>query len=152
MGGKVLLALLADPARAREIVARAGAVDVYVVDSFPGAATQAPLDSVETVLGAQWSDAAVVLPGCDKNLPGTLMGLARIDRPSLLVYGGTIRAGCARLPGGGAARTQASGSSRSQSRPGWRSGSPPARRSRPRESAPRRPRSGGCRSGHARTA
>ena len=50
-------------------------------------------DSVETVMRAQWYDAAVVVPGCDKNMPGVIMGVARVDRPAIMVYGGTIRAG-----------------------------------------------------------
>ena len=50
-------------------------------------------DSIETVMEAQWYDANVSLPGCDKNMPGCLMAMARINRPSLMVYGGTIRAG-----------------------------------------------------------
>lgn len=50
-------------------------------------------DSIETVMQAQWYDANVALPGCDKNMPGCLMAMARINRPSLMVYGGTIRAG-----------------------------------------------------------
>ena len=50
-------------------------------------------DSIETVMGAQWYDANVSLPGCDKNMPGTIMAAARLNRPSLMVYGGTIRAG-----------------------------------------------------------
>ncbi len=50
-------------------------------------------DSIETVMGAQWYDALVALPGCDKNMPGCLMAMARIDRPSIMIYGGTIRAG-----------------------------------------------------------
>ena len=50
-------------------------------------------DSVETVMRAQWYDGAIVVPGCDKNMPGVMMGIARVDRPSLMVYGGTIRAG-----------------------------------------------------------
>ena len=50
-------------------------------------------DSIETVVRGQWYDGAIVLPGCDKNLPGVMMALARVDRPSLMVYGGTIRAG-----------------------------------------------------------
>ena len=50
-------------------------------------------DSIETVMQAQWYDANVSLPGCDKNMPGCLMAMARINRPSLMVYGGTIRAG-----------------------------------------------------------
>ncbi|MCZ7643790.1 MAG: dihydroxy-acid dehydratase [Planctomycetota bacterium] len=51
-------------------------------------------DSVETVMGAQWYDALVALPGCDKNMPGCLIAMARLNRPALMVYGGTIRAGC----------------------------------------------------------
>ncbi len=50
-------------------------------------------DSIETVMGAQWYDALIALPGCDKNMPGCVMAMARIDRPSIMVYGGTIRAG-----------------------------------------------------------
>ena len=50
-------------------------------------------DSVETVLRAQWYDACITLPGCDKNLPGCLMGMSRVNRPALMIYGGTIRAG-----------------------------------------------------------
>ena len=51
-------------------------------------------DSIETVMHAQWYDANVSLPGCDKNMPGCLMAMGRVNRPSLMVYGGTIRAGC----------------------------------------------------------
>ncbi len=51
-------------------------------------------DSIETVVSAQWYDAVVTLPGCDKNMPGSIMALARLNRPGLMVYGGTIRAGC----------------------------------------------------------
>ncbi len=50
-------------------------------------------DSIETVMGAQWYDANVALPGCDKNMPGCVMAMARVNRPALMVYGGTIRAG-----------------------------------------------------------
>jgi dihydroxy-acid dehydratase len=50
-------------------------------------------DSIETVMGAQWYDALVTVPGCDKNMPGSVMAMARLNRPSLMVYGGTIRAG-----------------------------------------------------------
>lgn len=50
-------------------------------------------DSIETVMGAQWYDALVALPGCDKNMPGCLIAMARLNRPALMVYGGTIRAG-----------------------------------------------------------
>ncbi len=51
-------------------------------------------DSIETVMGAQWYDALIALPGCDKNMPGTVIAMARLNRPSIMVYGGTIRAGC----------------------------------------------------------
>ncbi|MGD9311116.1 MAG: dihydroxy-acid dehydratase, partial [Desulfosarcina sp.] len=50
-------------------------------------------DSIETVMRAQWYDANVSLPGCDKNMPGCIIAMARINRPALMVYGGTIRAG-----------------------------------------------------------
>ncbi|TPX54335.1 dihydroxy-acid dehydratase [Synchytrium endobioticum] len=50
-------------------------------------------DSFETICGAQWYDACVAIPGCDKNMPGVLMAFARLNRPSLMVYGGTIRGG-----------------------------------------------------------
>jgi dihydroxy-acid dehydratase len=50
-------------------------------------------DSIETVVEAQWYDALVALPGCDKNMPGCLMAMGRLNRPALMVYGGTIRAG-----------------------------------------------------------
>jgi len=46
-------------------------------------------------MGAQWYDGNIALPGCDKNMPGTVIAMARINRPSLMVYGGTIRAGSA---------------------------------------------------------
>ena len=50
-------------------------------------------DSIETVMGAQWYDALVTVPGCDKNMPGSVIAMARLNRPALMVYGGTIRAG-----------------------------------------------------------
>jgi dihydroxy-acid dehydratase len=50
-------------------------------------------DSIETVVGAQWYDALVTIPGCDKNMPGSVIAMARLNRPALMVYGGTIRAG-----------------------------------------------------------
>ncbi|WVR04110.1 hypothetical protein IAU60_001109 [Kwoniella sp. DSM 27419] len=56
-------------------------------------------DSVETVGGGHWLDGMVVVPGCDKNMPGTLIALGRLNRPGLMVYGGTIRPGAC---GGGA--------------------------------------------------
>jgi len=51
-------------------------------------------DSIETMMAAQWYDANVSLPGCDKNMPGCIMAMGRLNRPSLMIYGGTIRAGC----------------------------------------------------------
>ncbi len=50
-------------------------------------------DSIETVMRAQYYDANVTIPGCDKNMPGCLMAMARVNRPALMVYGGTIRPG-----------------------------------------------------------
>ena len=51
-------------------------------------------DSIETVMGGQWYDALIALPGCDKNMPGCVMAMGRLNRPAIMVYGGTIRAGC----------------------------------------------------------
>src|SRR3990172_4665833 len=53
-------------------------------------------DSIETVMRAQWYDANISIPGCDKNMPGSVMAMARLNRPSLMIYGGTIRAGVGR--------------------------------------------------------
>jgi len=50
-------------------------------------------DSIETIMGGQWYDACITLPGCDKNMPGCLIAMGRLNRPGLMVYGGTIRAG-----------------------------------------------------------
>ncbi len=50
-------------------------------------------DSVETVMSAQWYDANISLPGCDKNMPGVLIAMGRLNRPSLMIYGGTIKPG-----------------------------------------------------------
>ncbi|MCG6872661.1 MAG: dihydroxy-acid dehydratase [Gammaproteobacteria bacterium] len=50
-------------------------------------------DSVETLVAAQWYDGLIAIPGCDKNMPGVMMAIGRLDRPGLMVYGGTIRAG-----------------------------------------------------------
>ena len=51
-------------------------------------------DSIETIMGGQWYDGLVTLPGCDKNMPGCLMAMGRLNRPALMVYGGTIKPGC----------------------------------------------------------
>jgi dihydroxy-acid dehydratase len=50
-------------------------------------------DSIETVMRAQWYDANISLPGCDKNMPGVVMAIGRLNRPAIVVYGGTIRPG-----------------------------------------------------------
>ena len=50
-------------------------------------------DSIETVMNAQWYDANISIPGCDKNMPGCMIAIGRLNRPALMIYGGTIRAG-----------------------------------------------------------
>jgi len=50
-------------------------------------------DSIETVMRAQWYDANISIVGCDKNMPGSVMAMARVNRPSIMIYGGTIRPG-----------------------------------------------------------
>ncbi len=56
-------------------------------------------DSIETVMGAQWYDGLITLPGCDKNMPGCVMAMGRLDRPAIMVYGGTIKPGHATVGG-----------------------------------------------------
>jgi len=53
-------------------------------------------DSIETVIGCQGMDGVVAIGGCDKNMPGCLMAIARLNRPGIFVYGGTIKPGCFR--------------------------------------------------------
>jgi dihydroxy-acid dehydratase len=50
-------------------------------------------DSIETIMGAQWYDSLIALPGCDKNMPGCLIAMGRLNRPAIMVYGGTIKPG-----------------------------------------------------------
>ena len=50
-------------------------------------------DSVETVMGAQWYDGLITIPGCDKNMPGVMIAMGRLNRPAIMVYGGTIKPG-----------------------------------------------------------
>ncbi|MCH5598464.1 dihydroxy-acid dehydratase [Niabella ginsengisoli] len=50
-------------------------------------------DSIETVCGAQYYDALIAVPGCDKNMPGSIMAMGRLNRPAIMVYGGTIAPG-----------------------------------------------------------
>lgn len=54
-------------------------------------------DSIETVTCAQQHDACITIPGCDKNMPGCIMAMARHNRPSLMVYGGSIAVGHSNL-------------------------------------------------------
>jgi len=56
-------------------------------------------DSIETVMGCQGFDGLVAVGGCDKNMPGCLMAIARLNRPAVFVYGGTILPGCIKLNG-----------------------------------------------------
>ncbi|ULQ54749.1 dihydroxy-acid dehydratase [Flavihumibacter fluvii] len=50
-------------------------------------------DSIEAVCGAQYYDAVIAVPGCDKNMPGSIMAMGRLNRPAIMVYGGTIAPG-----------------------------------------------------------
>lgn len=54
-------------------------------------------DSIETVTCAQHHDACIAIPGCDKNMPGVVMGIARHNRPSVVIYGGTMKPGHSKL-------------------------------------------------------
>ena len=56
-------------------------------------------DSIETVVGCEGMDGFVAIGGCDKNMPGCLMAMARLNRPAVFVYGGTILPGCATIKG-----------------------------------------------------
>ena len=51
-------------------------------------------DSIESMLMAHYYDGSIIIPSCDKNMPGTLLGLARVNRPSIIIYGGSIKPGC----------------------------------------------------------
>merc|ERR1712000_753445 len=53
-------------------------------------------DSIETVMQGQWYDGNISLPGCDKNMPGVAIAIGRVNRPSIMVYGGTINPGCSK--------------------------------------------------------
>ena len=50
-------------------------------------------DSIETVCGAQYYDGLIAIPGCDKNMPGSIMAMGRLNRPAIMVYGGSIHSG-----------------------------------------------------------
>ncbi len=81
-------------------------------------------DSIETVMHAQWYDANISIPGCDKNMPGCLIAMARVNRPSLMIYGGTIKPG--HMP-------KAAGESRGRRDAGYRLCIPMLRRIRRRQ-------------------
>lgn len=51
-------------------------------------------DSIETVVSAQWYDGVIAVVGCDKNMPGAMMAFGRLNRPGMIMYGGTIAPGC----------------------------------------------------------
>ncbi|MEX2671623.1 MAG: dihydroxy-acid dehydratase [Phycisphaeraceae bacterium] len=51
-------------------------------------------DSIESVMAAQWYDGLIAIPGCDKNMPGCLIAMGRLNRPAIMVYGGSIKPGC----------------------------------------------------------
>ncbi|KAI8621843.1 dihydroxy-acid dehydratase [Chytriomyces sp. MP71] len=61
-------------------------------------------DSIETVMKAQWYDANISIPGCDKNMPGCVIAMGRVNRPSIMVYGGTIKPGVSGICGSGGER------------------------------------------------
>src|SRR6201995_1676205 len=50
-------------------------------------------DSIEAIVGGQYYDGLITLPGCDKNMPGSIMAMGRLNRPSIMIYGGTIKPG-----------------------------------------------------------
>ncbi|PWH86711.1 dihydroxy-acid dehydratase [Brumimicrobium oceani] len=50
-------------------------------------------DSIETVVSAQWYDAVLAVVGCDKNMPGSIIAMGRLDRPAIMIYGGSIHSG-----------------------------------------------------------
>ena len=56
-------------------------------------------DSMETMCAAHWYDGLIALPGCDKNMPGSILAMIRLNRPSIMVYGGTIKPGCTAFDG-----------------------------------------------------
>jgi hypothetical protein len=93
--GRGLLLLLlgiSEPGRSRCPKSEARAAPACPHTPSPALTPSRPADSIETVMSAQWYDANISLPGCDKNMPGTLMAMARLNRPSLMIYGGAPQA------------------------------------------------------------
>ena len=94
-------ALGADEAGAKSVVFNTITVSDGISMGTPGmryslVSREVIADSIETVVGAQGFDGVVAIGGCDKNMPACAMALARLDRPSVFVYGGTIQTGEAR--------------------------------------------------------
>ena len=65
----------------------------HLVSSSPHEQAKIGAHVITTGLHLQWYDANISLPGCDKNMPGVLIAMARLNRPALMVYGGTIKPG-----------------------------------------------------------
>ncbi len=88
----------ADAAGAKSIVFNTITVSDGISNGTPGmsyslVSREVIADSIETVVGAEGFDGLVTIGGCDKNMPGCAMAMARLNRPSVFVYGGTIRPG-----------------------------------------------------------
>ncbi|KAI0272919.1 dehydratase family-domain-containing protein [Russula aff. rugulosa BPL654] len=73
--------------------AKASLSDAGIIGYQFGTVGDLIADQVETAAGGHWLDGMVVIPGCDKNMPGVLMALGRLNRPGVMIYGGTIRPG-----------------------------------------------------------
>src|SRR5690606_21592241 len=88
----------ADAAGGKSVIFNTITVSDGIANGTPGmryslVSREVIADSIETVAGAQGFDGLVAIGGCDKNMPGCVMAMARLDRPSVFVYGGTIRPG-----------------------------------------------------------
>ena len=81
--------------------AKQSALDDSLVTPPPSVAANPTCSALcmAQVMSAQWYDANISLPGCDKNMPGTVIAMARLNRPSIMVYGGTIKPGFSALDG-----------------------------------------------------
>ncbi len=64
-----------------------------IADSIETVVEGMSYDGLKTVVRAQWYDSLIAVVGCDKNMPGALMAMGRLDRPAIMVYGGTIKPG-----------------------------------------------------------
>src|SRR5215831_19527877 len=89
----------ADSAGAKSVVFNTITVSDGIANGTPGmryslVSREVIADSIETVTGAEGFDGLVTIGGCDKNMPGCLIAIARLNRPAVFVYGGTILPGC----------------------------------------------------------